>query len=133
MSLFNETVARANRAEKALDDAQARILSLESALKACLNDKRKLIEAQSEERKQAQAARKEARASELPESPGIRVSGNHNELNNLSGGDVEEMFRQYENGPYDARMAEQVYAAGLKPAADNSGMSVPIDTEGNHG
>ncbi len=44
MSLFNETVARADRAEKALDAAQKRIVDLEIALKAAINDKRRVIE-----------------------------------------------------------------------------------------
>lgn len=98
MSLFNETVARAARAEKALDLANERIANLEIALKAAMRDK---LNSGPYYGKRNDYER---------EIPGKRVTSNHNELNTLSDSDVEEMFK--------AKMAEQADAADLKSAAN---------------
>lgn len=107
MSLFNETVARAARAEQALDDAQKRIANLEVALKAAHSAQVRLSE--------ARYRKPDYRDIEIP---GKRVTGRHNELNTLSESEVEEMFA--------AKMAEQVDAGDLKsPAARRNG-SIPF-------
>lgn len=107
MSLFNETVARAARAEQALDDAQKRIANLEIALKTAHGAQVRLSEARYGKRDYSER-----------EIPGKRVTSNHNELNTLSERDVEEMFK--------AKMAEQADAGDLKSPAEKRNGSIPF-------
>lgn len=99
MSLFNETWARADRAEKALEVALKRIADLETALKSARADKLWYANGHSHWPR--------------PEVPGKRITQNHNELNTLSDDEVKLMF---------ARVAEQVDAGDLKSPAN----SVPV-------
>lgn len=92
MSLFDETVARAAKAESDLEAATKRIAALEKALANS-----RAVNAQAIRRGWANN----------PES--------RRDLNSLTQAEEDELFA--------ARMAEQVDAAGLKPAADNG---VPV-------
>lgn len=101
VSLFNETIARADRAEKSLDLANKRIADLEIALKAAINDKRRLIE----------GATPSWRAPRYSLPDGIAKSA---EINRLTTSETETLF---------AEVAEQVDAADLKSAGNHT---VPV-------
>lgn len=105
MSLFNETVARAARAEKALDDCQQRCANLEIALKACM--KRKLSEGPYYGRQDRPEV----------ERPGVKVSGRHNELNNLSSDDVDKLFERHHRADVERGLRARLAAPLEKLAA----------------
>lgn len=79
MSLFNETWARADRAERALELAQRRVAELELAIKNVRKDKTSDYWWRGRD----------------AERPGRRRSSQHNELNTLSKDDVELMFAHH--------------------------------------
>ena len=108
MSLFNETYARADKAERELAEAMKRIASLEAALKAARNDKLLAMDGRFGGNKQ--------HWSKPPSRP-------HFAENELSENDVKELFKAKDYYDAQAKVVKQANTADLKSAASN-GFSV---------
>lgn len=131
MSLFNETWQRAIKAENELDCVRAECVNLRRQLKAAEGRCKNLeiaLKAARNDRAQAFAGRYPLYGNGSKSThyrPFEAASPRaHLEGNELSGGDVEELFKAkkyYDD--QDAKVAKSVDAADLKSAAGN-GMSV---------
>jgi hypothetical protein len=108
MSLFNETWARLDKAEKELAEANKRIVNLKAALKAARSDKLLAMDGRWGGKKQ--------HWSKPPSRP-------HFAENELSENDVKELFKAHDYYDQQAKVVKQENTADLKSAASN-GFSV---------